>query len=133
MNETPKNLFESRLIHHLANQAEINNCYDTLAELVSLKTGKNVNGRTITFMSRGETYAKKWLLSALFELALQSGWMPQSLQDWENIVWTITGKKQSVLGGDNSAIYEKLADIADKPEIIFADNFNRLMNEKYNG
>ena len=129
--QAEKSLFESRLISFLATLPGINNSYDNLAAALSLKTGKNVNGRSITFMSRGESYAKKWLIVAMMDWSLAEGWMPESLQDWENLVWTITGKKQPVQGGDNTAIYQVLAQKANKPESLFQSNFEQLLNQSY--
>ncbi|WP_339145144.1 hypothetical protein [Pseudoalteromonas galatheae] len=120
-----KDLFESRLIDHLADQSDVGGDYDKLAAILTAYTGKNVSGRSIVFMSRGACFAKKWLLMALFELSLKSGWMPSSIADWENVIWTLTGKKQSVLGGDNTKIFEQLADISNKPELVFENNFNK--------
>lgn len=121
-----KESFESRLIKYLASQPFIDNSYDTLAEKLSEATGKPVMAKKVVFLAKNESFAKKWLLTGLFEMALKNQWMPVELDDWRNIVWTLTGKRQSVLGGDNSQIYTQLADIAEKPEQIFADNFKQV-------
>ncbi|MFT5162450.1 MAG: hypothetical protein ACI9FJ_001026 [Alteromonadaceae bacterium] len=118
--------FESRLIRYLVTLPDIKGSYDVLAKALSHNTGKEIDGRKVTYLSKGQSYAKKWLIMAMFQLALENGWMPTDLKDWEFIIWTLTGKKQSVLGGDNSQIYNQLADMADKAEIIFENNFSQI-------
>jgi hypothetical protein len=44
-----------------------------------------------------------------------------------HIIWTITGKKQSAQGGYNGEIYQKLAELSDKSELIFEENHKKLM------
>ncbi len=123
-----KDTFESRLISYLATLSSINNSYDALADVLSQRTGKKIDGRKITFYARGDAYAKKWLIMAMFDMALKNDWMPTDLQDWVYVIWTLTGKKQSVLGGDNRKIYQQLAELADKVDVIFENNFNQIRN-----
>ncbi|MBQ4839810.1 hypothetical protein [Pseudoalteromonas luteoviolacea] len=120
-------LFEARLLVHLLKTEVVKNDYDVLAAILSQKTGKNVTARNIFYMVKGESYAKKWLILALLELSLKSSWMPSSIADWENLIWTITGKKQPVQGGDNSGIFEKLAEMADKNCQYFEQNFELVV------
>jgi hypothetical protein len=54
-----KLLFESVLIKHIAKHDDFMNDYDRLALYLSADSGKNIDGRKITYMSRGEAYAKK--------------------------------------------------------------------------
>lgn len=131
MNQTNKDLFEARLIAFMLSLPAIDGDIDRLSEVLAKYTQKDVSSKSLFFMSKSQGYAKKWLLMAMLEYSLKSGWMPASLKDWENIVWTLTGKKQSVLGGDNQMIYQQLADIADKPEISFQQNFDQLREGAY--
>ena len=124
-----KELFESRLLLYIAEDSSIKNDYDTLAVLLSDKTGKKVNGRTINFMVKGESYAKKWMLTALLDVSFNMGWMPDTVSDWEHLIWTLTGKKQSVFGGDNTIVYQQLAELSNKPEILFENNFNEIISQ----
>lgn len=125
---TPKaDLFEARLLTHLLTTDVVKNDYDVLAAILSEKTDKNVTARTIFYMVKGESYAKKWLILALLELSLRSSWVPSTVTDWENLIWTITGKKQPVQGGDNTAIFDKLAQLADKNSHFFAQNFESVV------
>jgi hypothetical protein len=128
-----KILFESILIHYVARCGSFGNDYDKLAEYLSKVTGKSIDGRKITFMARGEKYAKKWLIEQLLSLALNNGWMPSNVEEWTHVIWTLTGKKQSIFGGDNSQIYRQLADVSGKPEIIFEQCFNRVIEENRYG
>ena len=122
-------LFESVLIKHIAKHDDFMNDYDRLALYLSADSGKNIDGRKITYMSRGEAYAKKWLILCLLKTALVYGWLPNTPEDWMHIIWTLTGKRQSVYGGDNTLIYEKLADMSGKPECVFEQKYAEMLQE----
>lgn len=133
--EERKDLFESRLINHLINRvysdSSAYDACDQIADELSSRTGKNVRGQVVHFTMKGQSYAKKWFIEALMKWALDTGWMPSDLKDWEHLVWTITGKKQSVQGGDNTAIYKALAELCGKPEVIFETNYRQLLDNSY--
>jgi len=122
-NINTKLLFESVLIQHIAKHEDFNNNYDLLAEFLSKESGKIIDGRKITFMSRGEAYAKKWLIICLLKSALEYAWLPSTVDDWTHVIWTLTGKKQSIYGGDNTDVYRQLEDLSGKPEIIFEQKY----------
>ncbi|OES24459.1 hypothetical protein [Alteromonas macleodii] len=127
--EAKRDSFESVLIRYVAQQSRFANSYDNLATFLSAASGKSINGRKITFMARGEAYAKKWLMDLLLKTALQFGWAPSSAEDWEDVIWALTGKRQSVYGGDNQQIYVDLAELSGKPEQLFESNFQEMLQE----
>lgn len=129
--ENTKELFEGRLLYFIKQAPGMHGSLDKVAEELEAFTGKVWHPKKMHFMIKGEGYAKKWQLCALLEYCLQHGWMPETLTDWMHITWTITGKKQSVQGGYNGDIYRKLADMANKAEFIFEDNYNRIMDKSY--
>lgn len=126
-----KRPFETVLIKYIANTRDFKNSYNKLAEYLSNESGKSIDGRKITFMARGEAYAKKWLMSLLLKTALQFGWLPESRMDWEDVVWVLSGKRQSILGGSNEALFKQLADITDKPEVVFETRFCQMMEASH--
>ncbi len=126
-----KELFESRLINVLITLPFANNSLGNLAVALEVNTGKAWNKKKLFYMQKGEGYAKQWQLTAMLEMALKNGWMPQEMKDWMHIIWTLTGKKQSAEGGSNSEVYKKLAELSDKNEFIFKNNYDMLMEKRY--
>tara|TARA_A200000159_G_C7337259_1_gene345611 strand:+ start:5171 stop:5593 length:423 start_codon:yes stop_codon:yes gene_type:complete len=125
--------FEQSLIKFLAGQSAFNNSYDALASYLSERTGKNINGRKINFMARGDAYAQKWLKHELAISGLQFGWVPNSVYDWEAIVHLLTGKRQSIFAGDNSELYRQLADLSGKTEGVFAAAYQHMLEDSHYG
>jgi hypothetical protein len=125
--------FEMALIAYLARQSVFANDYDRLAKYLSERSGKVIEGRKITFMARGDAYAKKWLKKTLLEAAVKFGWVPYSPTDWENSIWSITGRRQSVYGGNNEPIYTWLADVGDKTEDVYKHAYENMLQESNYG
>lgn len=125
--------YESTLIKFIAKQSLFNNSYDVLAKYLSDKSGKTIQGRKFTFMARNEAYAKKWLKVLLLDVALEFGYVPQSKFDWHHCVWTITGTNQSLFGGNNSALFETLAEKSDKSASVFHSSFTIMLEENNYG
>ncbi|GHG06951.1 hypothetical protein [Thalassotalea marina] len=120
-------LFEQKLVTFLLETDLFNASFDELAAFISNQSGRDFIPKKVFYISTGQLYAKKWLLTILMETSLRAGWLPNSVKDWEHIIHTLTGKKQSVRGGDNSQIFRMLADIADKPEVVFQNNFKVIV------
>lgn len=131
--EKTRGQFEQALIEYLSSQRAFSNSYDRLADYLSEKSGKEIDGRKINFLSRGDAYAKKWLIECLLETALIHGWVPFSTEDWENCIWVVTGKRQSVFGGDNTRVYEILADMSGKTEGVFEASYQKMLQESNYG
>jgi hypothetical protein len=120
-------LFEARLIRVLTELPHLNNGLGNLALALEVQTGKTWNKKKLYYMLKGEGYAKQWQLEAMLRMALINNWLPTNMDDWMHIIWTITGKKQSAQGGYNGEIYQKLAELSDKSELIFEENYKKLM------
>lgn len=131
INDEKNDLFEARLIEVLTDLPFIKNSLGNIALALEKQTGKAWNKKKLFYMVKGEGYAKQWQIESMLKMALLNGWMPSELKDWMHIIWTLTGKKQSAEGGDNSDIYKKLADISNKAEIIFEQNYKSLMEKSY--
>jgi hypothetical protein len=125
--------FEQSLIKFLAEQSAFSNSYDSLAAYLSEQTGKNLNGRKINFMARGDAYAQKWLKLELAVSGLKFGWVPHSVDDWETVVHLFTGKRQSVFAGDNTELYRQLADLSGKTEGVFAAAYKNMLEDSHYG
>lgn len=98
---------ESSLIDYLSKKYFAND-YDELALHLSNKTGKDVPGRKILFMSRGEGYAKKWLLDVLIKESTKNGWLPESDNDWIGVGWSVTGDRAS-FAKNKVEVFKKLS------------------------
>lgn len=102
---------ESVLIEFLS-QKKFNNDYDLLAKYLSEKTQKNIVGKKILFMSRGEGYAKKWLLDILVNESLENNWIPTSDNDWIGVGWSITGNR-AAFKTDKLNVFKELSSLID--------------------
>lgn len=133
-NAERKDLFETRLIGFLLANVIKKDAFEgcnEIAAIMSQKTGKNVKGQTVHFINQGKVFAKKWFITTALEWALKEGWMPTDIKDWEHLIWTTMGKKQSALGGDNSKVYLALAELSGKPEILFENNYKHILDNNY--
>ena len=124
-------LFEVRLLDVLINLPGMHNGLGNVAAALEALTERKWNKKKLFYMQKGEGYAQKWQMEAMLKFALMRGWMPENKTDWKHIIWTLTGKKQAVEGGYNGEIYRMMAYLSNKPEIIFEQNFNKILEDGY--
>ena len=100
---------ESSLIHFLSKKC-FSNDYDELAAHFSRLTNKEIQGRKILFMSRGERYAKKWLLDEMIKESSKNGWLPQSQNEWVGVGWSVTGDR-AAFNKNKIIVFEKFSSL----------------------
>ena len=131
IDDDKSDLFEARLIEVLVAIPSLKNSLGNLALALESQTGKAWNKKKLYYMLKNEGYAKQWQLEAMLKMALLNNWMPSEIKDWMHIIWTLTGKKQSAEGGYNGEIYKTLAELSDKSEFLFEQNYKLLMEKGY--
>jgi hypothetical protein len=123
--------FESLLLSYLMTLPSIkggsdNESYSNLSVQLSMITDKKVEERNIVYYHKGERYAKKWLITAMFTLALKNDWLPEALADWQYLADVLIKKGLSVLKC-NEPLCQKLSELSSKPIATFNECFTQTV------
>lgn len=102
---------------------------ESIAEKLSKDSGKDLHPRQIIQIIIGHYSVKKWLFAPLLKCALENGWLPDTMYDFEIVHVKLFGYRIPMHEMDTHQLFEAIQNIAPINEQQLAEKFKKCANE----